>query len=57
MKKIPDVVTNKGFARVCESVFPRSRTSQGAPEGWTEGPLNVPDGGGVLEGGACPPLH
>ncbi len=47
---------SKGFARAPEYVFPRSATSHSDPKGWTEGPPSVPDRGGVLEGGARPPL-
>jgi hypothetical protein len=32
-------------------------TSHAAPKGWTECPPDVPDRGGVPEGGARPPLH
>jgi hypothetical protein len=50
------VAVSKGLARVCESVFPPPSTLRAGPEGRTEGAPNIPDGGGVPEGGACPLL-
>ena len=51
-----DMASSKGSARVCESVIPGPWTWHADPEGWTEGPPNVPDRGGVLVGGARPLL-
>src|SRR5215471_18535413 len=45
-----------GLRPVCESVFPRSPGVGCRPEGCAAGAPNVPDGGGVLEGGARPHL-
>jgi hypothetical protein len=52
----PSVAAGKGFARACGSVFPGSRTGDPDPEGRAAGAPDVTDGGGVLEGGARPPL-
>src|SRR5262249_6026423 len=48
---------SKGLARACESVIPTPKTPQITPKGCAEGAPQVPDRGGVPEGGACPPLH
>src|SRR5262245_59370982 len=45
------------FARAIGSVFPGLGTSPPAPKGGAEGAPNVPDRGGVPEGGARPSLH
>src|SRR5215472_7795602 len=48
---------SKGLARACESVLPTPTTPHTDPKGCTEGAPDVPEEGGVLEGGACPLLH
>jgi (E)-4-hydroxy-3-methylbut-2-enyl-diphosphate synthase len=47
---------SKGFARASDDVFPGSRASHGDAKRCAEGAPSVPDGGGVPEGGARPPL-
>jgi len=52
-----ELAVSMGFA-LCVSPSSRDRrTSAADPEGCAGGAPNVPDRGGVLEGGACPPLH
>src|SRR5262249_6859997 len=47
---------NKGFARVCELIFPRSQTAHADPKGCAAGAPNVPDMRGGFGGGGPPPL-
>jgi hypothetical protein len=57
MEMKSDVVVNMGSALFMSPSSLGCRTWASDPKGCAGGAPNVPDRGGVLEGGARPPLH